>query len=171
MRLDTKTYWLTDRQSQYKKKDWKLLRRRQIPIECARLRKKPEKRSKVPETFGVLSLFGFTQCYSYIKIESVIINFVIPPGEYTINWVSNPELTIYLSHYLANTRQYKYMGKIHVSGGNKGWTGYKPGENSVSVTPCRNKFWMTLTYPCLLANHYFMPQWVDQILWQAINIP
>jgi hypothetical protein len=43
--------------------------------------KKPEVRSEVcnlysvvTETFGVLSLFGVTQCYSYNKIKSVIIN-------------------------------------------------------------------------------------------------
>jgi hypothetical protein len=30
--------------------------------------------SVVTETFGVLSLFGVTQCYSYSKIKSVIIN-------------------------------------------------------------------------------------------------
>jgi protein-arginine kinase activator protein McsA len=43
--------------------------------------KKPEVRSEVcnlcsvvTETFGVLSLFGVTQCYSYSEIKSVIIN-------------------------------------------------------------------------------------------------
>jgi hypothetical protein len=40
--------------------------------------KKPEVRSEVcgvvTETFGVLSLFGVMQCYSYSKIKSVIIN-------------------------------------------------------------------------------------------------
>jgi hypothetical protein len=51
----------------------------------------------------VLSLFGVTHCYSYSQIKSVII--VIPPGEYPINRVSNPELTSYLLRYQGNSRQ------------------------------------------------------------------
>jgi hypothetical protein len=53
----------------------------------------------------MLSLFGVTHCYSYSKI--VLQLTVVPPGEYPINRVSNPEPTSYLSRYLENTDNIK----------------------------------------------------------------
>jgi hypothetical protein len=77
------------------------------------LSQKPEVRSEVCNTcsvvagtFGVSSLLRVTHCYSYSKIKNVLI-IVIPPGEYPVNRVSNPEPTSYLSCYLANSQQYK----------------------------------------------------------------
>jgi hypothetical protein len=84
MGLDTKTYWLTDwltdRQSQcdfYLKKKSDTEVRSKIFILCV-----------VTVTFRVLSLFVVMKCYSYSKIVLQLI--LVPPGEYQINRLTNP---------------------------------------------------------------------------------
>jgi hypothetical protein len=88
---------------------------KQIPTDCGWLRKKYEEQntnscSVVTETFGVLSLVRVVHCYSYSEIESVII-YCNSAWQSPINRVSNPELTSYLSLYLANTRQYNWLSR------------------------------------------------------------
>jgi hypothetical protein len=61
-------------------------------------------RTVITESFGVLSLCGVTHCYSYSKIESVIIN--CSSAWRITNKSSVKSRTHKLSHYQANTQQY-----------------------------------------------------------------
>jgi hypothetical protein len=97
MGLDTKTYCLTDRQSQCDF-DFDSLGRFTVKRRQSRSQK-----SEVKSVIYVVWLQKPLECYHCSELRSVIVTvrlkvlqlIVIPPGEYPINRVSNPKSSKY----------------------------------------------------------------------------